>query len=240
MIMMSKMFSGGADSRPVSAFRMFRPLRLAPLALAAVVALSAGPARAADDDDNRSVDSRIIDSVMKNFGLRSDGEAIDYRERSPLVVPPRVDLPPPERATAPVANWPRDPDVRRAKEAAAVAARRRSKSFEEEGRPLTPAELNQGMRPGGRSAETTPGAGSTDTFRVLNPSELGFKGFGRAFNLKSEESAPFTGEPERGSLTQPPAGYQTPSPNYAYGVGPAKPNAKPAFDESAPLPPGKY
>jgi hypothetical protein len=240
MIMMSKMFSGGADLRPVSAFRMFRPLRLTPLALVAVVALSAGPARAADDEDDRSVDSRIIDSVLKNFGLRSDGEAIDYRERSPLVVPPRVDLPPPAKATAPVANWPRDPDVRRAKEAAAMAARRRSRGFEEEGRPLTPAELNRGVRPSGRSAETTPGAASTDTFRVLSPSELGFKGFGRSFGLKTEESAPFTGEPERGSLTQPPVGYQTPSPNYAYGVGPAKPGTNAVLDESRPLPPGKY
>jgi hypothetical protein len=30
----------------------------------------------------------------------------------------------------------------------------------------------------------------------------------------------FVKEPERSELSQPPAGYQTPSPNYAYGAGP--------------------
>ena len=34
------------------------------------------------------------------------------------------------------------------------------------------------------------------------------------------EVAPFKGEPTRDSLTQPPPGYQTPSPNFAYGTGP--------------------
>ena len=47
----------------------------------------------------------------------------------------------------------------------------------------------------------------------------------------------FTGEPPRDTLTAPPAGYQTPSPNYAYGVGI---KAKEQVDPSRPLPPGKY
>src|SRR5438552_2281082 len=34
------------------------------------------------------------------------------------------------------------------------------------------------------------------------------------------ETAPWKGEPTRESLTQPPSGYQTPSPNFAYGTGP--------------------
>ena len=34
------------------------------------------------------------------------------------------------------------------------------------------------------------------------------------------ETAPFKGEPTRETLTQPPSGYQTPSPNFAYGTGP--------------------
>jgi hypothetical protein len=33
------------------------------------------------------------------------------------------------------------------------------------------------------------------------------------------EVGQFKGEPARETLTQPPPGYQTPSPNYAYGVG---------------------
>ena len=40
------------------------------------------------------------------------------------------------------------------------------------------------------------------------------------FGGNKTETAPFKGEPTRDSLTQPPPGYQTPSPNFAYGTGP--------------------
>ena len=40
------------------------------------------------------------------------------------------------------------------------------------------------------------------------------------FGGSKTETAPFKGEPTRDSLTQPPTGYQTPSPNFAYGTGP--------------------
>ena len=36
---------------------------------------------------------------------------------------------------------------------------------------------------------------------------------------KKNESATFTGEPSRETLTDPPAGYLTPSPDQPYGVG---------------------
>ena len=39
------------------------------------------------------------------------------------------------------------------------------------------------------------------------------------FGGSKTESAPFKGEPTRDTLTMPPAGYQTPSPNFAYGTG---------------------
>jgi len=52
--------------------------------------------------------------------------------------------------------------------------------------------------------------------------ELGFDG--RLSNLfgsgNKTETAQFKGEPTRESLTEPPPGYQTPSPNFAYGTGP--------------------
>ena len=40
------------------------------------------------------------------------------------------------------------------------------------------------------------------------------------FRGNTTETAPFTGEPTRDTLVQPPSGYQTPSPNFAYGTGP--------------------
>lgn len=200
-------------------------------------ALNVSAARA-DDDDDRSADQRILGKLLNNLGLRNDsGGDIDYRERSPLVVPPAANLPAPEQQTTRTANWPKDPDVRRAKEAAR-AARAPSKSLEEEGRPLTPAELNRGHRPGARSNDGSPGPGDPLN-PMLSPAQLGAKGIGSMFSGFKEEKATFTKEPDRNSLTQPPPGYQTPSPNFAYGVGPPKP-VQSQVDDSRPLPPGKY
>jgi hypothetical protein len=38
--------------------------------------------------------------------------------------------------------------------------------------------------------------------------------------FKKEEYGTFTGEPPRASLTDPPPGYQTPSPDQPYGIPP--------------------
>ena len=61
----------------------------------------------------------------------------------------------------------------------------------------------------------------TNTNPMLSPSQLGYTGgFSGLFGGSKTETAPFKEEPTRDSLTQPPPGYQTPSPNYAYGTGP--------------------
>ena len=41
------------------------------------------------------------------------------------------------------------------------------------------------------------------------------------FGGNKEETVKFTGEPPRTSLTDPPPGYQTPSPDQPYGAGKA-------------------
>jgi len=65
----------------------------------------------------------------------------------------------------------------------------------------------------------TPGTNNNNP--ILSPSQLGFTGgFSSLFGGNKAEVAPFKGEPTRESLTQPPSGYQTPSPNFAYGTGP--------------------
>ena len=43
--------------------------------------------------------------------------------------------------------------------------------------------------------------------------------FSSLFGGNKTETAEFKGEPPREALTQPPPGYQTPSPNFAYGTG---------------------
>ena len=195
------------------------------LALTVAVLAFAGPVRAAEDDT--PIDTKIFRGVLESLGLRKEGEAINYQQRAPLVSPPGKVLPPPERSEAALANpsWPVDPDVTRAKQEAA-AARRQTQNPEDvllkEGRPLRPDELTPGPKPRGRktangSYESSPnGYGSQ-----VPPSELGQKGnlFSNMFGKKDEEVAKFTGEPPRASLTEPPRGYQTPSPDQPYGTG---------------------
>src|SRR5262245_34531356 len=82
-----------------------------------MIAASSGPASAADDEDDDWFDVKIMRKVLNGIGLRRDGAAIEYRERSPLVVPPSTDLPRPEaNAAANNPAWPVDPDVKARKD----------------------------------------------------------------------------------------------------------------------------
>jgi hypothetical protein len=207
-----------------------RALRLSAVALGIGLLMSANVARAGDDDEDndKTFEEKIIEGIMRGIGgTNMENTGIDYRERSPLVVPPKLDLPPPAASSAEVKapNWPKDPDEARRK--AAIAARKKdNKDPREASRTLTPSELNVGrtsgkgdvsgsdsLQPGGDSAHNT-----------LSPSQLGYNGgFMGMFKGNTSEATQFKGEPTRQSLTQPPSGYQTPSPNYAYGTGPQQP-----------------
>lgn len=186
----------------------------------AVAAGSGTGAYAADDDDDEAFDTKIFRSILRGFGLRRDGGGIDYRERSPLVVPPGRDLPAPESGSVidKTAAWPNDPDVKRAKEL--KAARKRAKTVEEEMHPELPDQL------GPRAKTAPPGQIPTagphkDPTAPSTLSELNAKSIFTLGGLigSKEETATFTGEPPRTSLTEPPPGYRTPSPTHAYGVG---------------------
>jgi hypothetical protein len=211
-----------------------RPTRLltkltagAACALALAVTLSAAPARA--EDDEPSIDQKLIRGLMEGLGLQRDGEAINYQERAPLVIPPGRDLPPPENPDAAIAKnpaWPKDPDVMRRREEARLAKNRNiSEERELEQNPLRPDQLTPG-----RASAPRRTTNNNDSYRAatgdfqnpLSPSELGYKGgiFGSMFGGgKDDEVAKFTGEPTRSSLTEPPPGYQTPSPDQPYGAG---------------------
>lgn len=189
------------------------------------IALSATHARAqsAISDDDDTFEEKIIKNIMTGLGgTNMENTGIDYRERSPLVVPPKIDLPPPAaEAQVNVPNWPKDPDVQRRK--AAIAARKNERKLTpmEGGRSLLPSELAQRAAPASPTAAESTQPGNSATNPMLSPSQLGFNGslFGM-FKGNATETATFTAEPSRDSLTQPPAGYQTPSPAYAYGTGP--------------------
>src|ERR1700759_1569130 len=118
-----------------------RSLRLSVVALGIGLVMAAGPVRAGDDDeDDKTFEEKVIEGIMAGIGgTNMENKGIDYRERSPLVVPPKIDLPPPAGTSAEVKapNWPKDPDEQRRK--AAIAARKKeNKDPMEASRILTP------------------------------------------------------------------------------------------------------
>jgi hypothetical protein len=269
---MRKIGASGLISRnsPTSAIRaltmralIMRACRFAvlPMALGVAlgVALTTGFARAGDTDD-RTISEKIVDGFYGTIrGTNMDNHGIDYRERSPLVVPPKLDLPPPAASAegARIANWPKDPDERQRK--AAIAAKKKNAppparvqttavatAPADPARPVNiapppedppipgttrPAYANDAngtartdpvydqpgdLFKGGASAITSSSVGETLGLSTLSD-KLGLDGlFG---GKKSEAVAIAPGsEPSREALTQPPVGYQTPSPNYPYAV----------------------
>lgn len=210
-----------------------RPIRLltkltagAACALALTLALSAAPARA--EDDEPSIDQKLIRGLLEGLGLKRDGEAgINYQERAPLVIPPGRDLPPPEKGDVAAANnpaWPKDPDVQRRREEARLARSRNiSEEREIEQNPLRPDQMTPGGNPRTPPSRRKQSTNLGQDGERMSPSELGYKGglFGSMFGDKDNEVVRFTGEPARTSLTEPPPGYQTPSPDQPYGAGKA-------------------
>ena len=137
-----------------------------------------------DDEDNRSFSEKIVDSIKSGFSTTNmDSKGIDYRERSPLVVPPRIDLPPPAAAAAEVnaPNWPKDPDEKRRK--AALAARK--KSVANSSHELTPAEAEAAKASATASEQPQPQQSFTEKIAVIsavppNPRSGGSRGSRRA------------------------------------------------------------
>ena len=215
-----------------SSIALTRTMRLSTVALGFGLLVMSGAARAQDDDeDDKTFEEKIIEGIMKGVGATNmENSGIDYRERSPLVVPPKLDLPPPATAKqeATVPNWPKDPDEARRK---ALAEKRKKDKKDtrdavavqrDQTRPLSPSELNvarttpTGGAGNHASDSEAPGTGGNP----LSPDQLGFNGrFSSLFGGSKTETAQFKGEPTRETLTEPPPGYQTPSPNFAYGTG---------------------
>jgi hypothetical protein len=185
--------------------------------VAALALCGNGSAARAGDGDVQ--EPSITDKILSTFGLKDPNDVqyeINYSERSPLVVPPNRDLPPPVSPTAlPAPNWPKDPDIKKRQEVKqdddSKVTPRPYDSVMESSRPLRPGELGVGK------PVSAPGNPEQST-----PSELGEKK-SSWLNFdwtKKEEYATFTGEPPRYNLTDPPPGYQTPSPDQPYGLVP--------------------
>jgi hypothetical protein len=245
-----------------------RALRLAVIPLGVALAMSGGTARA---EDNRTFGEKFMDGFYNTIrGTNMDNRGIDYRERSPLVVPPKLDLPPPAAATeeAKIANWPKDPDERQRKAVieakkknAPPPARVQAAANQTAGTAAGPARPiniapppDEPPAPGtARPAYANDRNGTARTDPVYDqPGDLFTGGLskmglsdsldiGNLFGTKKTELAVQPGsEPSREALTQPPAGYQTPSPNYPYAPeskgllgGEANPDRNPLAQRSS-------
>jgi hypothetical protein len=197
---------------------------VAGLAIAVVIGSIGAGARAEDDDEGYVLpDTKLLRGFLKGLGLRKDGDAIDYRERSPLVLPPARDLPSPETENQAknTAAWPNDPDVKRVKQRK-EEEKKWVRDPEDGARPALPSELGP-KGSGSRKDGGVPGKSAEEASAPSTLKELGAKNiFSGNWFAKTEEYKTFDGEPRRGSLTDPPPGYRTPSPNQPYGVGKEK------------------
>lgn len=203
--------------------------RLVRVALAASVAVTIaaglGISRAHAEDDE-TFEEGVIRQFMRGIGLKDSSDTgITYQERAPLVVPPSRDLPPPNTSAAAIKDpsWPVDPEVRRRAEKRKRAGPQQdgATAVFEQSKPLSPSELDKGRI--ANDGKPIASASATDPSVPLKPSALGYKkGFFDSLWSKvapaKDEVGTFTGEPARTTLTEPPAGYQTPAPNQPYGT----------------------
>jgi hypothetical protein len=195
------------------------------LGLIVLISLAPGIARAEDDQNSMwSLDKKIIYEVLRSFGMtpkRTLEDQFEFPERPPLVVPPSR-VPPP----------PASPAVRVEADAVREAAKKRTANRQD----IDPDQFTNPLRPrelgGAAAAAPAPSrpAGEADMTDTMRPSQLGSSGgiFGGLFggnNRRQEQPVgTFAAEPPRTRLIDPPAGYQTPSPNQPYGgTSPAKP-----------------
>src|SRR5258708_20137322 len=90
--------SGGTVQK--SSRALPRALRLAVIALGIGLVMTAGAARAQEDDeDDKTFEEKIIEGIMAGIGgTNMDNRGSDDHERSPFVLPLNFSLPPPPPA----------------------------------------------------------------------------------------------------------------------------------------------
>lgn len=216
------------------AFAPFRSLAVALAGFGAVIGTALPMASSAQA-------AGVLDSMMSILGFNTQEEQpIEYRDRAPLVVPPKIQLPPPQVPAADrAANWPKDPDVEYRKSVnndTKLPVNMRPDRVAPNGRvpvanaPRKPTANSGPLRVGER--DTTLGESGW-----VSPDKMkSFSG-----GAKAEEPQLVAGqEPSRNYLTDPPPGLRVPSSNAAIAI-PKKSLAKPAFisdqEEKDPLTP---
>jgi hypothetical protein len=161
------------------------------------------------EDHVLNTDKRVIDGLLGAIGLSSSAPDIDYRERSPLVVPQGRDLPPPGKA-AKGSDWPLDADIK--------ARRREAKS--DYWSPPGKAQYDASRTISGTREARKVGVSTDNWLEEQKRKEPDFLSMLMQGKLGGswDEYGKFEGEPPRQSLVQPPPGYLTPSPAAPYGT----------------------
>jgi hypothetical protein len=148
--------------------------------------------------------------TLSSIGLiEPEKPAITYRERAPLVMPPKLDgksLPPPRQPEA-SAQWPKDPEVvqreREREEARKSIVRGAQGRMNDNNMTLSIDEMR-----GGRRASAQ---GRTEPGRPEGENDDRNSFWSNPFGLRSAEVAePSQVEPDRDVLTDPPTGYRKP------------------------------
>lgn len=169
-------------------------------------ALAAGIASATSAQAEEGV---AIKNLLGEMGLiNKDKDAIHYRERAPLVLPPKADLPPPASSEAYASNpdWPKDPDVMAKKRAAAEqrvpVTQSQVRRWSENNPAMSVEELRQGRDPNNGGTFVRRHAGDNDRDDILlTPEQLSVR--------KPEKDVKMVnGEPVRRTLTDPPGGFR--------------------------------
>lgn len=152
-------------------------------------------------------EGEAVKSLLGSIGIiPKEKEPIIYNERAPLVLPPKMDLPPPVASNGVEtnnANWPKDPDVA-ARRKAASEAKKPYTSTElyklNQGNPLSIDEIRAGRNPNGGRVAGAPGlAGRSSDDPRMSPDEL------RSFS--KEKKVELSGDGlERRYLSDPPGG----------------------------------
>jgi hypothetical protein len=155
-------------------------------------------------------EGELVKGLLENMGVISQDKApIEYRERPPLVLPPRMDLReplPPGSTQARNAQWPNDPDVaeRRRRDADARTPITETDTYRmnNQGNRLSINEMRAGRR-AGAEVPTAPVSPKSDNAHWIHPDVL------RAQEAQGRSAQVAGGDPAaRRSLTEPPSAYR--------------------------------
>ena len=212
--------------------KIFRSSRMALLTVSAATGLfMAAPAHAINDDGRGSTLESLLDMV--GMGDKKESDSIQYRERSPLVVPPKMEMPTPQpRPSQKAQAWPQDQEVVRARKKQVESnARVMSKYVESNGGEKLTAEEMRAMRTPGASTAAPDKGCKMDPFDRSACSVAEYWGNLSAKTEKKDELSLQAGvEPPREYLTQPPKGYLKATQNVKATF---EPNIKPDDDPRA-------